>query len=712
MLQTVPPETHNFKPGDFLVYAGHGLCVFRGYKEVEFEGKSQKFSDVRKISNLQTSISVPVYKFNDPEVISVPPTLDIINQIFETLAAQRIELKGYNHHKEKAVKELLKSSDPVTVAKGLHLILSSKRGNKLTENKKILELPGEIKRSYSEMTWLDEALKILVPLITYRCGLSNDKATDYIFRAVLTPSFLPKIILEDKTNGETGLTREEFFDVFGETRTEAQTSQETLEIVAKVVTLPLKRQHSTPATTSAQLRLLQAIDTTKNKIPSDKVTQQRAPKKSIPPRRSATLGQQNRKTGPRSPIIPQSKALFDQLINEIPSGPYAKVVLRLAARTFDKKEEFFAAAKLWLVKKEHRMTHAEIHEKLQLSQAAYDEWVFDVKDKLEQTAKLEGNKSLAKVKLHLNDKKSTRLRTSSKYLRKTKVLEHNKTAHSRLVEQLPKTQTTRSIFNLAAAHLDDPQKFEAASKLWLVRREHRLTHAQIQEHFGISAANYPQWVKSISDSLTRAAETKSNKSLDKIRLHLKDKTPSERKAKPDNSRKSRVLEHNQTTYNNLSEKLPTTPTTKVIFNLAAAHLNDPQKFEAAAKLWLVKRGHRSTHTQIQEELGLSQEQYTQWIKNVASDIKTTAHEKRIKSIDKINFTFEDAVKKLRALPEKQTITADDDSVFSLEIPIKELRNTRGVDLNFKIDPKRGVLILTGKTKQRPEIQNTPKSVLG
>jgi RNA polymerase-interacting CarD/CdnL/TRCF family regulator len=673
------PTGPEFQVGDFLIYGGHGLCVLSGYKEIEFAGIKDRCTEIRKVDELNTSISIPQSKWAKAD-IAPPPDLAVIEEVFALLAGKPEQLNGLWKHKETRFKELLNSSDILETAQAIHLILSKHRGHKLNPKKLIDTVPKEITMSYSERSIVIEAVDQLVKILSFRCGLSQNQAKDCLYRAALTPSFVNDLKLEDTTNGKRGLSRKEFVAIFGETRREARAVKDSL-LIAGEAHVPEKPKPSYPSTASYAAPVT-------------------APKtRTLRVRTGRTANETTRdadSTGRRVRVLPVNEKSYEDLQDKLLKSGHFKVVFNLAARTLSSNVDFVIATKLWLASREHRLTHADVREKLKLSEEDYSKKLKTIIDKLRTAAANENVKAIDKIIFHVEDKAA-----SEKGGPANPVPDHNQEAYNELQEKLSATPHFRAVFNLAARTLERTEDFKIAANLWLVGRGNRKSHAQIREEFKIEESVYEERVKTIADKLKIAAAEKELKAIDKVSFHFADN------AKKDKTPANPVPEHNVDAYNQLKEELSTVAHFKVVFNLAARALDNAEDFKIASRLWLVARDSRSTHAKIREEYKIEEADYSVRVKAIADKLKTAAKERDIKSIENINFHFEDSVKKPpRAPRENMTRTINimnEGKSYSVRvhIPVSELEALDGSDLTVKKDEQTGEFTLQTAKRADP-----------
>ena len=495
--------THNFKVGDYLIYNKQGLCVLRGYREIEISGVKSLSYVIHKVSDLNTTIMVPETQWRKAD-ISSPPSLKKIQSIIEILSSKPKQLSGMWKHREEKLLNLLNTSDAEDTANVVHLIYSKNRGKKISAKSALTAPLDDVEISYSERIILTDAVDALVQYLSFRCGLTKSAAANLVYRSVLSPSFAKDVKIEDTTNGRTGYTPKEFERAFGEKIAQAGKLRENSSIAVVLPEAPLRQAYYenvsyTPTPKPARSTPARAIP-----VRTGRTTLQRANDNSL-------------KDSRRAIVLPQNKSMYQKILKELPTTQNNKVVLNLAARSLVDPEDIKIVGKLWLVSRANKTTHKQMQEELGLDNEVYQERLESIVSKLKTVAKDENIRAFDKVKFHRNDK-NTRASNGKKLL----VLEHNQEIYNELKPQLSKTPHFISVFNLAARTLTVSDDFKLAAKVWLVGRQHRASHGDMREELVFGNEEYKQHLKGVANTLRSKAQEAGLKAIDKVNFSLDD----------------------------------------------------------------------------------------------------------------------------------------------------------------------------------------------
>lgn len=677
----------DLKIGDFLIYRKHGMCVLRGHRDMEISGINMRGYDIRQIVDLQTSITVPEARWTSDYILP-PPSLEEVKEAVDILTAKPKQLSGLWKRREETLNNLLDTGEITNIASVVHLIYSKNRGKKLPDKKKqVIEPLDDIEISYSERRILMYAADSLTNMLAYRCGLTQKEAKNFIYRAVLSPSFVEGIELADTTNGKTGYSSREFERAFGETLKEAGQSKGDTSLDITLPEAPERRSDISYADAGMSF------------------TPRVSPEKTVramPVRSGGRTGRQlandNRLSDARkTSVLPQNENTYAQLIRILPkSGGSAKIMLGLAARSLRSPEDVKIATKLWFASMQNRLSHAEMHEELQLDEEAYKSRLQTIIKQLKDAANVEGLAAIDSYKFPTSDKTS-RVRAPQI----SRIPEQNRDAYETLKTQLSSVAHAKSVLKLAAETFTDSVDLILTGKLWLVARDNRRTHAEMREKLELDDQAYEEKIQSVVERLEKAGAEKNLAAVKRVSFHMRDSQKGERQSK------RAIPEHNQEVHTELEPELSKTPHFRSVFNLAARTLSSAEDFKIAAKLWLVGRGYRVSHADMREELALSEEDYRQRLENISDTLKTKAEEKGLKAIDKITFSFDDKAggrsAKISRDIKPQSISVEQkegNRIISLSVSEEDIAKIGGLNLTIEFDEQSGAAIITGKAMNK------------
>ena len=121
-----------------------------------------------------------------------------------------------------------------------------------------------------------------------------------------------------------------------------------------------------------------------------------------------------------------------------------------------------------------------------------------------------------------------------------------------------------------------------------------------------------------------------------------------------------ILPQNSDVFDELSEELPGTPQVRTVFNFAARTLENPEDLKIAAKLWLVKRGYRTSHEAMREELDIDQETYVKRLTEIHKKLKTAADAEDLRAFQNVKFPIPEILSDIKDETTDKVETPSDD----------------------------------------------------
>jgi RNA polymerase-interacting CarD/CdnL/TRCF family regulator len=520
-------------PGDFIYTPNMGVTIFSGRELIEIGGVSSTVAIFNPVEKADAKYSVPEATLKKRDFRRLH-SVEELQEVFDVLTAKPKSLGGAWRAKERSYGELAKQGSLKDFAQIIHYGLSGVRrappkpGKKTECYDAITKIPGAESMSYSERQVIDDALDRLVPVLQFRCGLAKKDARDMILKAVVHQGFSGHKELKDKAGTSRGLDSDAFKRLYGITKDEAAVPREggSISLPPPANDLFDKQNNIRPEAGIAPAKAVgkpaaPAIAKA-DRMPMVTGPQPeggRAQKARVQIRTGRTEKQQALDARRRTHVLAANKDAYHELMPLMPTTPHAHTILRLAARHLERPEDLTLAAKLWLVKRGERLTHKQAAEEHTEAGETYAVRVARLKETIEKAAEKENIRGIEKVTLSTEDRQSPLGKVKAETLVKTE----NKAAYAKLKDDLPVTANVKAVFNLAAQTLDDPAEFELAARVWLVKKEKRLSHAEAAEHFGIPSDQYESRITSIREKLETAAKERDLKAFDKVCLRLSDK---------------------------------------------------------------------------------------------------------------------------------------------------------------------------------------------
>ena len=210
---SAPVEPFSYKPGEYIVYPGQGLCVVSGYSHLEVAGAVTPVMQCSLLKNLRTVISKPqawvVRSGMRPP--SSPAELAKIFEVFEGRAATSGKMWA---RKKEDYEAAFATGDITAIAGVIHSILHKHKDKAFEKQLPMQELP-HLEISYSERLLVSKSVDFLAEEINHVTGCAVAKAQELLHASALVPGYAGKVALPVRKKPLIAMDEKSFGAAFG-----------------------------------------------------------------------------------------------------------------------------------------------------------------------------------------------------------------------------------------------------------------------------------------------------------------------------------------------------------------------------------------------------------------------------------------------------------------------------------------------------------------